>query len=142
MCGGQMLDLQGEVDPQDLDGVMLTQRMKTGALFEFACSAACHLSERGMAARPDLREFARCFGLAFQIRDDILDETGDETAMGKDLGRDAASNKSTMVSHLGIDGANGRLAALRAEAGSALDRLPGDVSLLRALMDASISRTS
>jgi farnesyl diphosphate synthase len=76
MCGGQMLDLQGEVDPQDLDGVMLTQRMKTGALFEFACSAACHLSEHGMAARPDLREFARCFGLAFQIRDDILDETG------------------------------------------------------------------
>ena len=42
-------------------------------------------------------------GLAFQIEDDILDIEGDEKTLGKSIGKDAASEKSTFPSLLGLD---------------------------------------
>lgn len=36
----------------------------------------------------DLTEYARQFGLAFQITDDILDVTGDAATIGKPVGSD------------------------------------------------------
>ncbi|HBO14581.1 MAG TPA: polyprenyl synthetase, partial [Halieaceae bacterium] len=44
-------------------------------------------------------------GLAFQVVDDILDVESDSATLGKTQGKDAAANKSTYVSLLGIDGA-------------------------------------
>jgi len=44
-------------------------------------------------------------GLAFQVIDDILDVTADSATLGKTAGKDAAQDKPTYVSLLGLDAA-------------------------------------
>jgi geranylgeranyl diphosphate synthase type II len=48
-------------------------------------------------------------GLAFQIADDILNVEGDRELMGKETGSDAAHNKLTYPSLLGLDLAKEKL---------------------------------
>ena len=47
MIGGQMMDMLAPERDYDMDGVILLQRMKTGALFEFSCEAGPILAEAG-----------------------------------------------------------------------------------------------
>ena len=42
-------------------------------------------------------------GLAFQVVDDILDVTADSATLGKTAGKDAAQDKPTYVSLLGLE---------------------------------------
>ncbi len=105
MCGGQMIDLEAEGRRLELAEVLELQRLKTGALLEFACEAGAILGDADEPARATLRAYAADLGLAFQIQDDLLDVTGDAALAGKDLGRDQAAGKATVVGLLGIDGA-------------------------------------
>ena len=41
MCGGQMLDLQGEQSPPDLPGLERMEQLKTGALITFCRRSGC-----------------------------------------------------------------------------------------------------
>ncbi len=142
MCGGQMLDLMAEKGGFDLDATIALQARKTGALFAFACAAGPIM----VGAEDDPRERAgawgRAFGLVFQIKDDLLDVEGDAALAGKDLGRDAASNKATFITLLGLDGAKAELARRRREAEDLLDGFPGDTSLLRDLLHFAVQRTA
>src|SRR5262249_49684096 len=63
MVGGQMMDMQAPEAGLDADGVVLLQRLKTGALFEFACEGGAILGQAGEPARQRLRDYARDFGL-------------------------------------------------------------------------------
>ena len=47
-------------------------------------------------------EYAENLGLAFQIRDDILDATSTAQELGKPIGSDAANQKTTYVTLLGV----------------------------------------
>ncbi len=130
MCGGQMIDLEAEKRTLDLNEIVVLQRLKTGALFRFACEAGAILGGASTSARAALRAYADDLGLAFQIRDDLLDVTGDPDLAGKDLGQDAAAGKATLVALLGIEAAEARLGMLQASAerhltgfGAAADRL-------------------
>jgi farnesyl diphosphate synthase len=49
-----------------------------------------------------LSQYAQCLGLAFQVVDDILDVTSDSATLGKTAGKDAAADKPTYVSLLGL----------------------------------------
>ena len=49
--------------------------------------------------------FGRQLGLAFQVVDDILDCTASTDVLGKTAGKDAASDKPTYVSLMGLSGA-------------------------------------
>lgn len=142
MCGGQMIDLEAETRRLDLDQVLELQRLKTGALFGFACAAGAILGEAPAAARAALAGYAADLGLAFQIQDDLLDVIGDAALAGKDLGRDQAAGKATLVDLLGIDGARERLRVLRASANRHLDRLGLDAPLLREVFEFVISRSN
>jgi farnesyl diphosphate synthase len=142
MCGGQMIDLEAEGRLLGLAEVLELQRLKTGALLEFACEAGAILGDADEAARAILRAYAADLGLAFQIQDDLLDVTGDAALTGKDLGRDQAAGKATVVGLLGIDGARARLDELRASANLHLDRLEADPGVLREVFEFVISRTS
>jgi len=142
MCGGQMIDLEAEGRALSLDHVLELQRLKTGALLEFACEAGAILGEAPEAARRALRAYAADLGLAFQIQDDLLDVTGDAALTGKDLGRDAAAGKATVVGLLGVSGAGNRLRELRASANRHLDRLDREVPVLRRVFEFVISRSS
>jgi farnesyl diphosphate synthase len=50
-----------------------------------------------------LQRYGRAVGLAFQVVDDILDVTSDSVTLGKTAGKDAANDKPTYVSLLGLN---------------------------------------
>src|SRR5205823_12974094 len=67
-----------------------------------------------------LQRYADAIGLAFQVVDDLLDVEGATAVIGKSAGKDAANDKPTFVSLLGLAAAKERAEALRADARDAL----------------------
>lgn len=128
MAGGQLLDLEAEgrfaADRHPLSRSMSEierlQAMKTGALLNASCEAGAILGRAGPEAFRALKDFARAFGLAFQLSDDLIDAEGDAAVVGKRVGKDAGRGKATIVAELGIPAAHDKLAALVAEAEAAL----------------------
>ncbi|MDJ1008534.1 MAG: polyprenyl synthetase family protein [Paracoccaceae bacterium] len=130
MVLGQALDIAAETAGRalGLDEITALQAGKTGALIGWAAEAGAVLAGEDPAP---LGRYAAALGLAFQIADDILDVEGDETKTGKRLGKDEGAGKATFVSHLGLDGAKARAAALVAEAEAALDGFGDRGEILR-----------
>ncbi|MCB2263988.1 MAG: (2E,6E)-farnesyl diphosphate synthase [Candidatus Thiosymbion ectosymbiont of Robbea hypermnestra] len=105
MAGGQALDLSAAASGWKIDLVALENIHihKTGALIRAGVRMAT-------LARPELDpksarrldRYAKCLGLAFQIRDDILDEEGETTVIGKTQGKDRAQGKATYPALLGL----------------------------------------
>ncbi len=122
MAGGQALDLAAEAASQPLERAAIErlQAMKTGALIRFSVEAGAIFAQAPDAERAALAAYGRALGAAFQVADDILDAEGDGAALGKRAGKDAARNKATLVSALGLPGAKARLAALTGQAVTAL----------------------
>jgi farnesyl diphosphate synthase len=121
MAGGQAIDLAAVGRRLTLPELERMHRLKTGALIQAAVSlgAGC-----GRALNPvevgALDRYAAAVGLAFQIVDDVLDVEGTAESLGKSVGKDAARQKPTYASLLGLDAARQRVLALRAEAHAAL----------------------
>jgi len=137
MVGGQMLDLaaegrfDGKVQKLETADVKLLQTMKTGALLRFGCLAGAILGEATPLKRDALDRYGTLLGEAFQIADDLLDVEGDAATVGKATGKDAAVNKGTFVSVLGLDPAKARLKTLVAEAEAALAPFGRDGEVLK-----------
>ena len=151
MCGGQAIDLdamRGQADfPLDGAGLERMHGMKTGALVRAAIVMGARAGGAGETALALLDRYAEAIGLAFQIVDDILDVESSSEELGKTAGKDAAQNKPTYVSVLGLDAARRRAADLCEAANRALAgletevRLPADRALrLRQLADLIVSR--
>ncbi|HMO07067.1 MAG TPA: polyprenyl synthetase family protein [Paracoccaceae bacterium] len=139
MVLGQALDIAAETAPSPLSlpEIERLQAGKTGALIEWAGTAGAVIA--GADPTP-LSAYARALGLAFQIADDILDATGTEAAAGKRVGKDAGAGKATFVSHLGLDGARARAAALVDRAEAALTPYGKDAASLIAAARYVIAR--
>ena len=105
MVGGQMIDMEAGQSRFDFGQIVVLQRMKTGALFEFCCESAAVLAGAGPDDQERLRNYARDIGLLFQITDDLLDALGTTENAGKKTGKDASQGKATLVSVLGAEGA-------------------------------------
>ena len=133
MAGGQMLDLAAEGATLDLGAISRLQRLKTGALIEYAVEAACIMGRLQPQARTPYRGYARDIGLAFQIADDLLDHAGNEAAAGKRLHKDAAAGKATFVSLMGEQRARQQCAILVAQAIEHLGHHGTEADLLRAI---------
>lgn len=103
MIGGQVLDLAAEDQRVDLCGLEQIHRWKTGALLQAAVRMGAIVAGAGEKELTALTRYAKCLGLAFQIKDDILDIEGDSIKLGKLTGSDTANNKSTYPSLLGLD---------------------------------------
>jgi len=121
MVGGQMMDMQAETMTLDEDMIVQLQRMKTGALFEFCCDSGAILGRAGPEHRSRLKDYARRFGLAFQISDDLLDVFSTAETAGKAVGKDKSHGKATLVSAHGADAAQKKLAELAEGAARLLD---------------------
>jgi farnesyl diphosphate synthase len=121
MAGGQAVDLANVGRAMPLPELEAMHRMKTGSLIRASVrlGAACGrpLAADDVAA---LDAFARAAGLAFQVVDDVLDVEGSAATLGKTAGKDAACNKPTYVTLLGLAEARRRAAALREDAHAAL----------------------
>lgn len=141
MCGGQMIDLDAEKRALDKDEIVVLQRLKTGALFRFACEAGAVLGGASEADRARLRGYADDLGLAFQIKDDLLDVQGDPALAGKALGQDAAAGKATLVALWGIDAAEAKLLSLQASGEQQLEQFGEQASSLRQVLAFVIERS-
>jgi farnesyl diphosphate synthase len=125
MVGGQALDLmadkRGDPASPTIDYIRRLQAMKTGALLVFACEAGAILGRATDGERRALADFGTALGFAFQIADDLLDAEGDAATVGKAVAKDAAANKATLVSLMGIQKARAMLVETEAAANDALN---------------------
>jgi len=142
MAGGQMLDLEAEGEPQDEDGVINIQALKTGTLIEFSVDAGALLGRASIAERQSLRAYAQAVGLAFQVADDLLDAEGTSAEVGKATGKDAGAGKATLVSLLGISRAREKLRSLGADAINALKPFGDRAAALEQAVDFVSNRRS
>jgi len=120
MAGGQAIDLASVGVPLNEEQLRQMHRLKTGALLEASVmmGAACGSVEPH--ALENLRRYGQAIGLAFQVVDDILDVTADSLTLGKTAGKDAANDKPTYVSLLGLAPAQAYAQQLLNEALNAL----------------------
>jgi farnesyl diphosphate synthase len=143
MAGGQALDIAAvgqELTIAELENMHIH---KTGALIRAAVrmGALC-ADEPGEDTLRHLDHYAKCIGLAFQIRDDILDVEGETSALGKTRGKDAAANKPTYPALLGLEGAREMASQLLEQALESLAGLGEDAQQLRELAVYVVGRTS
>lgn len=134
MAGGQALDIDAvgrELSPAELENMHIH---KTGALIRASVrlGALCADTPDDDALRA-LDRYAKCIGLAFQIRDDILDVEGDPAEIGKTRGKDAADDKPTYPAVLGLDASRELAAELLEDALEALRPFGDDAAMLRQL---------
>lgn len=121
MAGGQAIDLDSVGQMLNQPELELMHALKTGALIRAAVmlGALCG-DELPTNVRESLDRFAKRAGLLFQVVDDILDCTASTATLGKTAGKDAAADKPTYVSLMGLDSAREFAESLRTEAIDAL----------------------
>jgi len=109
MVGGQALDVISEKTGADETILQDIHRRKTGALIVAAVKSGAVMLNAGKDKIQALTEYGMHVGLAFQIADDILNVEGDSRLMGKGTGSDAARNKMTYPSLMGLQQAKEKL---------------------------------
>ncbi|HEY8358994.1 MAG TPA: farnesyl diphosphate synthase [Ramlibacter sp.] len=120
MAGGQAIDLAAVGKSLTEDELRHMHRLKTGALLQASVMMGAACGEADPRATQALSDYGAAMGLAFQVVDDILDVTADSATLGKTAGKDAAQDKPTYVSLLGLDRARAYAAELLEQARGAL----------------------
>jgi geranylgeranyl pyrophosphate synthase len=90
MAGGQALDVEAEGRELSLDALERLYGLKTGALFEGSVRAGALAAGASEGELARLADYARAFGIAFQIVDDVLDVVADARGVPALLGVEAA----------------------------------------------------
>jgi farnesyl diphosphate synthase len=123
MAGGQAIDLAATGQQLNIAELEDMHIHKTGALIRASVilGAVCG-NGVDSAQLACLDHYAKCIGLAFQIRDDILDVEGETETLGKNTGMDQHRKKSTYPALIGLDAARERARELHADA---IDSLSG-----------------
>ena len=141
MVGGQMLDLLAESRPDlSIGAITRLQRLKTGALISFSCTAGAILGKASEPMRSALSAYAHDLGLAFQIVDDLLDIEGSAAELGKTPGKDVASGKATFVSILGAERARAQANLLARQAAAHLEPFGEAADLLKQAANFVVAR--
>lgn len=141
MVAGQSIDLHSMNLELSLDELINMHRLKTGALIRASIilgATSAGVNDAQQLNR--LEEYAEAIGLAFQIQDDILDVTSDTNTLGKQQGADAALNKPTFVSLMGLEEAKQKAQALHAQALEALSTFGPKAQRLEQLANYIIHR--
>ena len=103
MAGGQAIDLAAVGQQLSLAELEFMHIHKTGALIRASINLGVQcgraLTDEQMAS---LDHVGKVIGLLFQVVDDILDAEADTATLGKTAGKDAANDKPTYVSLLGV----------------------------------------
>jgi farnesyl diphosphate synthase len=141
MCGGQAIDLDSVGLALTLEQLERMHQLKTGAMLRVSVLLGA-LAGRDLASREleALAAYSKAIGLAFQVVDDVLDATADSATLGKTAGKDAADNKPTYVSILGLEPSRALAEKLRGEAHDALAPFGEQALRLRELADLIVQR--
>ncbi len=140
LIAGQVADLEGEGKPVSRTQLRYIHERKTSALL------SCSVRLGGMSANATprqlqaLTDFGYHVGLAFQVIDDILDVTQSSEQLGKTAGKDAAVQKATYPSIVGLAKSRKIAADLTAKAYAALKPFRGQAVALEALADYLLKR--
>ena len=144
MAGGQAIDLASVGLPLSSEQLHDMHRLKTGALLQASVLMGAQCGDGTDSALEALQDYGAAVGLAFQVVDDVLDVTADSVTLGKTAGKDAAQDKPTFVSLMGLDAANAYAQQLLARAIASLDALQDqgfrNTHALRALADMLVNR--
>lgn len=140
MVGGQVIDMQSENKHIDMDTLKQMHAAKTGALFCAAIRCGAIIAGATEEQLTKLTEYARQFGLAFQITDDILDVTGDEQTIGKPIGSDEKNHKSTYVTLGSLESAQKLAQEAVEKAKASIKDFGENAEFLRALVEYLITR--
>ena len=140
MAGGQAIDLASVGKQLTQHELEQMHRLKTGSLLRTSVQIGAitiHLNEQ---EKKSLDVFASALGLAFQVVDDVLDASSDSQTLGKTAGKDAAANKPTFVSLMGLEGAGKFARQLHQEALDSLSIWGDNADLLRAIASKVVNR--
>ena len=140
MAGGQAIDLESVGKKLDLAGLKQMHAMKTGALLSCAVELGGIAAQLNATQMKQLEQYSSALGLAFQIVDDVLDATVDSQTLGKTAGKDAAANKPTYVTLMGLDYAQKQAKELQESAISSLDGFGASAQALKDLAHLVVNR--
>jgi farnesyl diphosphate synthase len=141
MAGGQAIDLASVGQTLTVPELEYMHIHKTGALIRASVALGARTSNTlGPAALEHLDHYAKCVGLAFQVVDDVLDQESSTATLGKTVGKDAANDKPTYVSVLGLSRAKTLAEELREDALAALSSLGSGGRRLAELADFIVLR--
>ncbi|WAC20465.1 polyprenyl synthetase family protein [Luteolibacter sp. SL250] len=140
LIGGQVLDLEGEGKKLEKEDLVRIHEAKTAALL----TTSLRLGGMTANAKPEklqaLTDFGYALGLAFQVIDDILDVTQSTEVLGKTAGKDAAVEKSTYPSVLGLENSRKEAAKLTKQALDSLEPLGKKAGRLREIAASLLER--
>jgi farnesyl diphosphate synthase len=140
MAGGQAIDLDAVGKSLTLPELENMHIHKTGALIRAAVMLGARCGHLAPPGHERLDRYAKCVGLAFQVVDDVLDAQESTATLGKTAGKDAAQNKPTYVSLLGLERARELAEQLRRDAHEAIAGFDERAQRLRELADFIVLR--
>ncbi len=140
MVAGQAADMAGGDIGSDLIAVTRMNRLKTGALINYAVDAGAMIGCASEAEKTALSRYAHDVGLAFQMVDDLLDAEGVVRDTGKAVGKDKDRGKVNFVTVLGADATRDRIAMLADQAKQHLSLFGPRAYVLNEAVDFIITR--
>ena len=135
MITGQMRDIASEHQEITLEQLKRIHADKTGQLLLAAIRLGLLVLEDATPYEEALLKFGVHFGLAFQIQNDLQDVCWDSKKTGKITGQDAALEKNTYPSILGIDGAKLALEQEINQAKQAILSIPNETTVQRQVQE-------
>ena len=135
MITGQMRDIASEHQEITLEQLKQIHADKTGQLLLAAIRLGLLVLEDASPYEEALLKFGVHFGLAFQIQNDLQDVCWDSEKTGKVTGQDAALEKNTYPSILGIDGAKLALEQEIKQAKQAILSIPNETDVQRQVQE-------
>ncbi len=143
MAGGQAIDLASVGKTLSSEQLHDMHRLKTGALLQASVMMGAACGVASTPAQGALRDYGAAVGLAFQVVDDILDVTADSATLGKTAGKDAAQDKPTFVSLMGLPASRNYAQELLSQAHHSLKASElKHTEALSALADMLVNRTT
>lgn len=130
LIAGQVVDIESEggklvKSPEEtLDFIHLN---KTAVLFRLAVRIGAIAAGASDETIEEFDDFAKKFGLAFQIYDDIMDEVSSFEELGKTVGKDKNSGKLTYVSLYGLEEAENKFNYLIKECYGIMEKYHSEV---------------
>ena len=142
MIGGQQMDLASEGKEITYETMVAIHEKKTCALLIAACRlGALSAGQRGSEAEEAMITYGMGIGRAFQLIDDLLDVTSTKEVLGKDIGSDQKNKKSTYLTFMPMETAEGLAKAITDKAKEAVEPYDKD-GVLAALADYLTERTN
>lgn len=135
MITGQMSDIASEHHEITLEKLKQIHADKTGQLLLAAIRLGLLVLDDETPYEEALLKFGVHFGLAFQIQNDLQDVCWDSEKTGKITGQDAALEKNTYPSILGIDGTKLALEQEINQAKQAILSIPNETKVQRQVQE-------